>query len=142
MAIIAINKRATFDYEVLESYQAGLSLSGKMVKEIRARKIPINGKFVVRQGKNLQIIGLGNEKFLENVTLLLKEKEKEKVIKELQTKGITCVILTIKTVGRWLKADIAIVKGKKLHNKKQAKKNADVDREINRELKTLTIRDR
>jgi len=135
MPVLITNKRAGFDYHILETFQAGLSLSGKMVKLIRAKKVTLDGKFVIYQKKQLQIIGFGNNEVQENVALLLKKREVEEIRKQLQTKGLTCVIVNIKTVGRWLKGEIAISKGKKNFDKRDAIKKRDIDREVQRELK-------
>jgi SsrA-binding protein len=78
---------------------------------------------------------LGLVTIRENITLLLKQKEKDEIIGQLSQAGISCVPLNIKTVGRWLKSEIAVVKGKKLHDKKESLKKRDVDREIAREFK-------
>jgi SsrA-binding protein len=135
MAVLIINKKAHFEYQILEYFQAGLSLSCPMVKLVRANKVVINGLFVVHQNGKLQIIGFGNEKVRENVSLLLNKKEKDEIITQIREKGISCIPLNIKTVGRWLKAEIAIVKGKKSFDKKDAIKKRDVDREVARDFK-------
>jgi SsrA-binding protein len=135
MAVLVVNKKALFEYKVLESFQAGLSLSGHMVKLLRANKVVINGMFVVYQKGQLQIIGFGNETVRENVPLLLKKKEVDEIAGQIRIKGTSCIILNIKTVGRWLKAEIAVVKGKKLHDKKEDIKKRDIDREIGRDFK-------
>jgi SsrA-binding protein len=135
MAVLVINKKARFEYSILESFQAGLSLSGHMVKMVRANKVVINGMFVVYQKGQLQIIGFGNEQSRENVALLLNKKEVDEIAGQIRIKGVSCIILNIKTVGRWLKAEVAVVKGKKLHDKKEDIKKRDVDREIGREFK-------
>jgi len=135
MPVIAINKKAKFDYEVLESFQAGLSLSGQMVKEVRARKVNPAGLYIVYNKGRLEIIGFGNEKIRQNIPLLLKKKEVNKIHGKLEEKGISCIILNIKIVGRWLKSEIAIVKGKKKYDKRETVKKRDLDREMGRELK-------
>jgi SsrA-binding protein len=127
--IIATNKKAHFDYFVIESYQAGLNLSGQMTKAIRNNRVNIAGKFIVAQGGQLEILGLGNEKVTENVVLLLNKKEKNEIAGRLTEKGISCVILNLKTVGRWIKAEIALVKGKKNFDKRETIKKRDLDRE-------------
>jgi SsrA-binding protein len=133
MPTLLINKKAHFDYSIIESYQAGLSLSGAMVKQIRGGKVVINGLYIVENKGNLSIIGLGNETLRENVNLLLNKKEKNEIIGRLSEKGLSCVPLNIKTVGRWVKS--AIVKGKKQHDKKDAIKNRDIQREVDRDFK-------
>jgi SsrA-binding protein len=139
MAVIAINKKAGFEYKVLESFQAGLSLSGPMVKAIRAHRVTITGLFVVYQGGQLQIVGFGNESLRENVKLLLNPKEINEIAGKIREKGLTCVPLNIKTVGRWIKCEIAIVKGKNTGDKRETIKNREIDREVNREFKGVKL---
>ena len=67
MAILANNRQARFEYEILESFQAGLVLSGKMVKAIRNRQVKPEGAFVVYQNNRLEIIGLEGGGVKENV---------------------------------------------------------------------------
>jgi SsrA-binding protein len=130
--IIATNKKAKFDYEILDTYQAGLSLSGGMVKLIRANQVNIQGKFIVYQRQRLEILGMGNEKMIENIPLLLKQKEINKISGQIAEKGISCIVLNLKIVGRWLKADIAVVKGKKEYDKRETIKKRDMDRDDRR----------
>lgn len=129
MPTLANNKKAFFDYHILETFQAGLVLSGPMVKLIRQRKINLAGKFVIWQKKQLQIIDLGNEKLSENVPLLLEKSEIRKILQAIQQKGITCIVLEIYTSGRWLKAKIALARGKKKWDKRETLKQRDLDRE-------------
>lgn len=134
MPVLITNKKAHFDYQILEEFRAGLGLSSKMVKLIRARKIVLSGKFVVFQKDQLQILGLGVESFAENVPLLVTGKELSKIKEELSQKGLTCVVLNFHTSGRWLKAQIAVVKGKKNYDKRKTLKERDLDRENRREM--------
>jgi len=134
MAILITNKRAKFDYSVLESYQAGLSLSSKMVKLIRNRKITLEGKYIIPQRGKLMILDIGTEDYSDNIGLLVNKKEYEQIVSQLQTKGVSCIPLNIKTVGRWLKSEIALVKGKKTKDKRRTIKERDLDRELGRSL--------
>ena len=132
MTLIAQNKKARFEYHIIETYQAGLVLPGYLVKLIRGRKIKISGVFVVYQNNRLEMIGFGNEQIRENVPLLLNKREVDEIRGQLMTKGISCVPLTLKTVDRWIKADIALVKGKKTRDKRETIKKRDLDREAER----------
>jgi SsrA-binding protein len=132
--ILANNKKAQFDYYILQKFVAGLSLSGVMVKQIRAKKVPITGKFITINKGRLEIIGLGNEIITENVPLLLKQKEIKKIESQISIKGISCVVLNLQTVGRWIKAEIALAKGKKDYDKREVIKRRDVERELRRKL--------
>ena len=133
MSIISINKKAKFDYSILETFQAGLSLSGGMVKLIRSRKVQALGLYVVWQNQQLQIIHLGNESYRENATILLKKREIEKIKSQIKIKGIGCIVLNIKTVGRWVKAEIAIVKGKNKSDKRDTLKQKAINRDMQRD---------
>jgi SsrA-binding protein len=127
--ILLTNKKARFEYEILETFQAGLNLSGRMVSLIKNKKVNLLGKYIIYHRSQLQIIAFGNEKLTENVPLLLTKKELAKIQSNLSTKGITCIILNIKRVKRWLKAEIALVRGKKLYDKRADLKKRDLDRE-------------
>ena len=131
---LATNKKAHFDYHILESFQAGLSLSGKMVKQLRNRRVNIAGKYVIYQKGQLQIIDFGNDQIRENVSLLLSSREVGEIRSKLTEKGVSCVVLNIKTVGRWIKAEVAIVKGKKNFDKREDIKKRDLDRDEARGL--------
>ena len=134
MSILAYNKRANFDYYILDTYIAGLSLDSQLVKEIRARKIALGGKFVVFQKKQLQIINLGNDKVQLNVSLLLNSQEQSKIISQISEKRVTIIVTKIFTSKRWIKAEIAIVKGKKKFDKREDIKQKDIAREISRDI--------
>jgi SsrA-binding protein len=135
MPVLLINKKARFDYQILESFQAGLVMSGQMVKLVRSKKVNLQGLFVVWQNNRLEILNFGNEERRENIPLLLQRKEMYEIQGKLTEKGITCVVLNIKTVGRWLKAEIAVVKGKKTFDKRDEIKKRDISRDLAREWK-------
>ncbi len=132
--VLANNKKAFFDYHILESFQAGLSLSGRMVKELRQKRVQITGSYIIYQKGKLQIIGFGNDKTRENVPLLLQQREVNEIHGALKEKGVSCTVLNIKTVGRWIKAEVALVKGKKNFDKRDDIKKRDLDREEARGL--------
>lgn len=133
MPVLINNKKAGFEYTILDTYQAGLSLSPKMVKEVRARKVTLDSKYIIFQKEKLMILDFGNDKIRENVPLLLNKKEVDEIRGLLTTKGYSCIMLNIKTIGRWLKSEIAVVKGKKKFDKKDAIKNRDISRDMARE---------
>lgn len=134
MPQILVNKKAHFEYQIIQEFRAGMSLSGGMVKMIRAKKVVLNGKFVVFQKGVLQILGLGNEEISHNIPLLLAKKEIKEIVKNLHIAGLTCIILNIHTHKRWLKAQIAIVRGKKNYDKRETIKKRDLDRESRQNL--------
>lgn len=132
MSILIVNRKAKFEYEILESFQAGLSLSGAMVMAIRSNRVAIAGNYIVNQKGELFIIGFGNDSIRENVKLLLRKKEVGEIIGKISEKGLSCTVLNIKTIGRWIKAEVAVVRGKKNYDKREAIKKRDLDREESR----------
>jgi SsrA-binding protein len=127
--VLTANRKAKFEYHILESYQAGLGLSGFMTKAIRAKKVNPDGAFVIYQNNRLEIIGLQVGEVKENVPLLLKKHEVNEIRGQISEKGLSCVVLNFKTVGRWIKSEIAVVKGKKAWDKRESIKKRDVERE-------------
>lgn len=135
MAVILLNRRAKFDYTILETFQAGLALDGRMVKLTRARKVTLNSVFIIYQNNRLEMINFGNEEKNVNVPLLLKPKQIKEIMGAIGEKGVSCIPLNIKTVGRWLKAEIALVKGKKNYDKRETIKKRDLDRDEAKNLR-------
>ena len=78
--VIIENRKVRYDYHILETFQAGLSLSGKMTKALRSKEVRINSAFVVYQNLRLEIVGLQHKDLVESVPLLLNKKEKNKII--------------------------------------------------------------
>lgn len=136
--IIAKNKRAFFDYEIIKRYQAGLSLVGSEIKSIRDHKVSMLGSFVSIQGgeaywKGGQIArweSAGQTSHEENRErkLLLHKKEIKSMQKSLDEKGLTIVPLSLGLVNGRAKLEIAIAKGKKQHDKRQTIKKRDLER--------------
>jgi len=146
MATYAINKRAGYDYELLQRYEAGVSLLGHEVKSIKTGHISLKGSFV-----NVR----GNEAYLTNALvplythanrntvyeptrsrkLLLKRSEIKSIIGKRQAEGLTLVPIRIYTKGRHIKLEFAIGKGKKKHDKRSAIAKRDSDRKVQRALR-------
>ena len=131
MSVLAFNKKANFEYHIIDKYVAGLSLSSPLVKLLRAKTINLQGVYITYQTplKSLQLINLDGSMINSNSSLLLNQKEVQEIIKSLQIKGNTCIPLKIFTQKRWIKAEIAVVKGKKLWDKRETIKKRDLDRE-------------
>jgi SsrA-binding protein len=132
--LLAENKKAKFDYQILEKFEVGLGLSGDLVKAVRGRKITLASAFVIFQRNQLQIIGLAylDKKF--QVPILVSQKELKTIKSSISQKQISCVVLNIHTKSRWIKADIAIVKGKSVGDKRAVIKQRDISREIKKGL--------
>jgi SsrA-binding protein len=145
MTTYADNRRARFDYEVLEKFSAGLELAGAEVKSIRAGKISLTGAYVLIRGREAFLTGAEIAPYQPKNQpsdydakkvrkLLLSKDELEKLTKAEQTKGLTIVPLKVYNNGRFIKIDIAIARGKKIFDKRQAIKKRDVERDLKRSL--------
>jgi len=145
MTQFANNAKARFDYEILKTFNAGVELMGHEVKSVRAGKVNLRGAFVAVRGGEAFLIGADipayqpkNAPAEYDATrarkLLLEKQEIEELREAEQTKGLTIVALSVYNKGRFLKADIAIARGKKQFDKRQAIKKRDTEREIKRTL--------
>lgn len=140
------NRRATFDYEILETFEAGVSLLGTEVKSLRTGHGKLDGAHVVIRGDEAFLVGASIPAFQEANAprsydpsrprkLLLTVKE----IKELEVKsekqGLTIVPIKWYNSHSKLKLQIAIARGKKKQDKRESIKERDTKRDIEREFK-------
>lgn len=139
------NRRATFEYELLEKYEAGLVLTGSEIKSIRAGKANINDAYChFKNGelfiKNMHISpygsGFGTHEPTRERKLLLHKSELKKLHRAVKEDGMTIVPvrLFINKKG-WAKLIIALAKGKKLYDKRESIKKRDIERELQRKFK-------
>lgn len=140
---IAQNKKARFDFELEEKFEAGLMLQGWEVKSLRAGKGQITDSYVLFKNGEAWLIGAQimplqtvSTHYVTDPTrtrkLLLKQRELERLIGATQQKGYTCVALSLYWKGHLVKAEIALAKGKQLHDKRQTEKERDWNREKQR----------
>jgi SsrA-binding protein len=145
MPTLAKNKRARFEYEILETFEAGLLLTGPEVKSIRAGQCSLSGSFVTFHGAiphltNAHIapyaFAVKNEQYnpTQSRRLLLKKNEIAYLRGKLQEKGLTAVPLSLYTKDRYIKLEVGLARGKKTHDKRATIKKREVDREIRRAL--------
>lgn len=145
-AINIKNKRASFEYEFLETFTAGIQLTGTEIKSIRAGKASIvegfcymkNGELFI---KNMYIAEYeqgtyNNHEPKRDRKLLLNRSELDKLEKKKKDVGLTIVPLKVFiNKNGFAKMDIALAKGKKLHDKREDLKSKDARREMDRALK-------
>ena len=145
MARFSDNSKALFDYEVLRRFTAGIELLGMEVKSVREGKCSLRGAFVAIRGNEAFLIGANIPAFqpknapkdydtLRARKLLLSKSELEELKDAEGTKGLTIIPLSVYNKGRFLKLDIAIARGKKKFDKRQAIKKRDIERETGRKL--------
>ena len=140
------NKRARFEYNLLEKYIAGLQLSGTEIKSIRNNKANLSDSFCSFKENELFIIGMhideykfgnyANHQPKRDRKLLLNRQELDKIKKKLKDIGLTIVPLRLFINDKgWAKIEIAVAKGKKLYDKRNTIKNRDIQRDIDRTIK-------
>lgn len=138
--VLAQNRRAHHDYHILETLEAGLQLAGTEVKSARDGKVQLKDSFVdLRDGEAWLVrahIGPythGNRQNHEPERarkLLLKRREIGRLAGKVQMKGLTVVPLRVLARGSWIKVEIALVQGKKLHDKRERERERELDREM------------
>jgi len=144
--MFAENKKAKFNYEILESLEVGIELLGLEVKSVRLGKVSLDGAHVLVRGGEAFLVGATIAPYQPNNTpkdyspmrnrrLLLTQKELSRLGGEEKTKGLTIVPLSIYNKGRKIKVAIAVVRGKKKFDKRESIKKRETDREIRRTLK-------
>lgn len=141
-----VNKKISLNYEILEKLEAGIELLGFEVKSLRAGHGVLVGSHVSVRGGEAYLIGATIPAFQPKNTpldydearsrrLLLTKKEIEKLLDLEKQKGLTIVPISVYNKGRKLKVELAVVKGKKKHDKRQTLKKKDDEREVQRSLK-------
>jgi SsrA-binding protein len=152
MAIIADNKKAGYNYDILEKIEAGMELNGQEVKSLRARGVSLQGNYVMIKRKNPEkpeIFWVGANippyqplNMAENYVpqrdrkLLLHKSEIEYLVDKIKEKGLTLVPLLVYTKKHKLKMLIGLAKGKKNFDKRESIKKRETQRKINTEVKT------
>lgn len=143
---ITVNKKAFFNYEIIEKYEAGMALLGSEVKSIREGKVNLKDSYIeMREAEaflvNAHIAPYSNASYNNHEPererkLLLHKKELLKLDKKVKTRGISIVPLRMyfNKKGK-IKIEIAMAKGKREYEKKQKIKDRDIKREVDRELK-------
>lgn len=146
MKVFAENKKAYFDYEVSEKFEAGISLLGYEVKSIRAGKINLAGSYVVLKEEELFLIGCHIPPYQPKNTpldyspersrkILLRKSEIKYLIGKTHQKGLTLIPLKVYTRNAKIKLEFGIGKGKKKADKREVIKKREVEREIRRSFK-------
>jgi len=145
MKIIHKNKKAYFDYEILQEFKAGIILLGSEIKSIRSGNINLKGAYVSLQKEKPVLKGANISRYAYDTredydpfrdrTLLLKQSEIDRIENQLNTQGLTLIPLYIGMDGKLAKLQMAIARGKKKHDKRNTLKERATKRQIDRALK-------
>lgn len=144
---LAVNRRAHFDYEILESYEAGMELRGFEVKAIQLGRMSLAGAFVAIRGNEAWLLGAVIPLYQASNTpagyepertrrLLLKKSEIRELIGKTAQKGLTLVPLKVYTKRSRVKILIGLARHKKQHDKRETIKKREAAREIKRSLRS------
>ena len=141
--IVATNRKARFEYFILETFEAGISLQGSEIKSIRAGQMSLGEAYVkVEDGKEAWLVGAHiapydpASRYNHNPTrsrrLLLNKREIRKIWNEVRMKGVTVIPLRVYLTHGLAKVEIGIAKGKKLYDKRETIAKRDFEREQSR----------
>ena len=143
--IITTNKRAYFDYEILETYEAGIELKGFEVKAIKTGRINLAGAYAIIRDNQAWLINADIPAYQPKNApvdydskrtrrLLLKKSEIKNLIGGVAEKGLTLTPLKVYTKNRKIKIEIGLGKSRKKKDKRELLKKRDIEREISRKL--------
>jgi SsrA-binding protein len=144
--VIATNRKAAFNYNLLDNFEAGLVLMGSEIKSIRNNRINLQDGFVQERAGELWLMNVhispyeqaavfGHKDPLRPRKLLLHRKEIGQILQRVRERGLTIVPLTVYLEGGKAKVTIALAQGKKLYDKRADIARKDSERDIQRALK-------
>ncbi len=144
--IVADNRQARYLYEILETFEAGIVLVGTEIKSIRAGKLNLRDGFALLRNGEMFLMNvhvsphstasqLFNHEPRRTRKLLLHHKEIRKLKDQVEQQGLTLVPLKMYLKRGIVKVDMALVRGKKLHDKRESSKRRDDQREMQRAMK-------
>ena len=145
-SVIADNRKATFQYEIEDTFEAGIVLTGSEIKSIRQNKVNIRESYASAENGEIFLINCNIPRYQNSITtnynpkrvrkLLLNKKEINKLFAATQKKGMTLIPTKMYFNKKGLaKIGIGIGKGRKIHDKRQQEKVKEANREVQRALK-------
>jgi len=146
MSTLIKNKKATFNYEILEKFDAGIELFGFEVKSIKNKQGNLEGSHITVRGGEVFLLNVNIPPYQpantpdnydpeRNRRLLLTKKEIKKLMELEAKRGLTIVPISMYTKGNKIKVKIAVVRGKKKFDKREDIKKKDTKRDLDREMK-------
>lgn len=142
--IVTRNRKARFEYTIIETFQAGMALKGTEVKSLRAGKANLQDSYAAIQKGELYLLdchispyeqgNIHNHDPLRPRKLLMHKREIVRLFGKTQQKGYTLIPLRMYFLRGKAKVDIALATGKKKHDKREAIKQRDIERDLKREM--------
>lgn len=144
--IVARNRRARYEYEILETYQAGLVLLGSEIKSIRSHRVSLGDGFVSERNHELWLLNVhvalyeparqyGHNDPMRPRKLLLHKKEVARIIQRIRERGMTVIPTLLYLQRGRAKVEIAVSRGKRRFDKRQAIAERETQRQLQRALK-------
>jgi SsrA-binding protein len=143
--VVARNRKATYDFQIEDRYEAGLVLTGTEIKSIRAGRVNLREGYVQPRGDELWLVGVHIARYdpagrqghdpVRPRKLLLHRREINRLIGKVQERGYTIVPLQMYLKEGRAKVEIGLARGKRKYDKREAIRKRDTDREIHREWK-------
>lgn len=141
--VVCQNRKARFEYEILETIEAGIVLKGTEIKSVRQHHVSLDGSFAIVQGGEVALANCNIEPYKQgNIhnhepkrqrRLLLHKSEIRKFAEKAKVKGFTLVPLSIYLKDGKAKVELAVCRGKQLHDKRASMKERDAKREMRNE---------
>ena len=143
--IIATNRKAFADFDILEKYEAGIMLTGSEVKSVRDGRVNLKDSYALVKGEEVFLFNShispynfahqANHEPTRTRKLLLHKREIERLLGKIKERGLTMVPLRLYLKGKHVKVEIALAKGKRIWGKREEKRRKAVDKEVRSALK-------
>jgi SsrA-binding protein len=141
-SVVVSNRKARHDYAILDTYEAGLALTGTEVKSLRAGRASLTDAFAQESGGEIWLHGMHIPEYVMGTwtnhaprrtrKLLMHRGEINRLIGKLRESGLTLVPLSVYFADGWAKVELALARGKKSYDKRQDLARREADREISR----------
>jgi len=142
--LIASNKKARHDYSILETYEAGIALTGTEVKSLRMGRASLVDGFAQERNGEIMLHAIHIPEYTQGTwtnhevrrtrKLLLRREEIDKILHKVRESGLTLVPLSLYFSDGWAKVELGLARGKRSYDKRQDMAARDADREIAREM--------
>lgn len=142
---LQVNKKAYFNYEILEDLEAGISLAGTEVKSLRAGRFSFTDSYVRIENGEMLLTGFTiqpydkgsvfNHVSNRNRRLLVHKQEIKRLRRKVEEKGLTLVPTKVYLKGNLIKIQVSLCRGKALHDKKESIKERDLNRQAQRDAR-------
>lgn len=147
MKVIATNRKASHEYFILETYEAGIKLTGTEIKSVRQNKVNINDAYIQIKNHQIQVINMHIAKYEQgNIfnhdetrsrILLMHKREIIKLFNKIKLEGLTLIPTKVYFKDALCKLEVSLCKGKKLYDKREDLKEKDSKRRMEKTIKNL-----